>query len=79
MAQPGTPYFYVEFPNNTKLFHRVRRGFPIQFGREVLASTEILNLPDRIDWRECQESKEKETEMTKEFRKLFEPYDFTLE
>ena len=41
----GSPYFYAELPNNVKLYHRVRRGFPIQFGREVLASPEILNIP----------------------------------
>ncbi len=26
MAEPGTPYFYVELPDpNEKIFHRVRR------------------------------------------------------
>ena len=30
MVQPGSPYFYAELPNNVKLYHRVRRGFPIQ-------------------------------------------------
>jgi hypothetical protein len=37
MVQPGAPYFYVELPNGAKMYHRVRKGFPIQFGREVLA------------------------------------------
>ena len=79
MVQPGSPYFYAELPSNVKLFHRVRRGFPIQFGREVLASPEILNIPDRVDWRPCTVSKEEETEMTQQFRELFKPFDFTLE
>ncbi len=62
-----------------RLFHRVRRGFPIQFGREVLASRSLLNVEERVDWRECKESPDKEAETTKKFRKVFEPYDFTLE
>ena len=79
MVQPGTPYFYVELPHNAKLFHRVRKGFPIQFGREVLACPEILNLPERVDWRPCSVSKDEETTMALEFRELFKPFDFTLE
>lgn len=80
MSEPGTPYFYVELPNKERLFHRVRSGFPIHFGREVLANPEVLNLEDRIDWRDCKaESKEEEAAMTKSFRSMFQPFDFTLE
>ena len=80
MATPGTPYFYVELPSREKVFHRVRSGFPIHFGREVLASPSLLNMEDRIDWRECKAAnKEEEAQMTKEFRKTFQPFDFTLE
>lgn len=79
MAQPGTPYFYVELPNNVRLYHRVKSGFPIHFGREVLASPGLLNKQEAIDWRECKASIEEEVRLTKSFRKLFAPYDFTLE
>ena len=79
MAQPGTPYFYVELPSKEKLYHRVRSGFPIHFGREVLCSPSLLNKEEAIDWRECKLEKDEETKLTKEFRTLFEPYDFTLE
>lgn len=85
MAEPGAPYFFVELPNqgedkgSSRLFHRVRRGFPIQFGREVLASRSLLNAESRVDWRECKATPEEEASMTKKFRKLFEPFDFTLE
>lgn len=33
VARPGTPYFYVELDTGEKLFHRIRRSFPLQFGR----------------------------------------------
>ncbi|KFV85564.1 CWF19-like 1, partial [Struthio camelus australis] len=33
VAQPGTPYFYVELDTGEKLFHRIRKSFPLQFGR----------------------------------------------
>ena len=79
MCPPGAPYFYVEVSKDARLFHRVRKGFPIQFGREVLASPPLLNMEERVDWRECKADKETETQMTKAFRKLFAPFDFTLE
>ena len=44
-----------------------------------MAAPSILDLEDRIDWRDCKSSKEEESEWTKEFRKMFQPFDFTLE
>ena len=79
MAQPGTPYFYVETSNKLRLFHRVNKGFPIQFGREVLASKHLLDAEERIDWKECKVSKEEEIKIANDFRKIFEPFDFTLD
>lgn len=79
MVQPGAPYFYAELPCKTRLFHRVRSGFPIQFGREALACKALLDMEDRIDWRDCKVGKEEETKMTKDFRSAFQPFDFTLE
>lgn len=35
VAQPGTPYFYVELDTGEKLFHRIRGRFPLHFGRWV--------------------------------------------
>ncbi|KAH9383282.1 CWF19-like protein 1 [Haemaphysalis longicornis] len=77
IVDPGRPYFYMEF-DNTKLLHRIKKNFPLQFGREVLACEEVLNLPDRADWKDCKFSKDEEISMVAEFRKQFEPYDFTL-
>ena len=47
--------------------------------REVLASPPILNVTERIDWRECKMSKEEETNLRDRIREEFQPYDFTLE
>ena len=80
MVPAGAPYVYFEFNSSKeRLYHRVRSGFPIHFGREVLCCPNLLDLEDRIDWRECKGTKEEETEMTKEFRKKFQPFDFTLD
>ena len=47
--------------------------------REVLASPLILNVPNKVNWKNCTLSKEEETEMTLKFRDNFQPFDFTLE
>ncbi|KAH7932374.1 hypothetical protein HPB51_029324 [Rhipicephalus microplus] len=77
IVDPGRPYFYMEF-DNTKLLHRIKKNFPLQFGREVLACEEVLNLPDKADWKDCKMSRDEEVAMVAEFRKQFEPFDFTL-
>ncbi|XP_041444008.1 CWF19-like protein 1 isoform X3 [Xenopus laevis] len=79
IAQPGTPYFYVELDSGEKLFHRIKKHFPLQFGREVLASEAILNIPTRADWKDCKSSRAEEEDLTKTFRDAFEPFDFTLQ
>ncbi|XP_062860120.1 CWF19-like protein 1 isoform X2 [Trichomycterus rosablanca] len=33
IAPPGTPYFYVELDTGEKLFYRIKKNFPLQFGR----------------------------------------------
>nr|CAD7434267.1 unnamed protein product [Timema monikensis] len=78
IAPPGTPYFYVELPSGEKLFHRVKKNFPLQFGREVLASSALLDMEDRADWRDCKISKEEETDLAKQFRNDFKEFDFTV-
>eukprot|EP00088_Acartia_fossae_P069650 TRINITY_DN9155_c0_g1_i3.p1 TRINITY_DN9155_c0_g1~~TRINITY_DN9155_c0_g1_i3.p1 ORF type:complete len:523 (+),score=146.82 TRINITY_DN9155_c0_g1_i3:40-1608(+) len=79
LAVQGQPYFLVDTPNKETLFGRVNPGFPIQFGRDVLCGPDLLDMPDRVDWRNCQLSKEEETDQVKEFRKKFSPFDFTME
>ncbi|KAI4888468.1 hypothetical protein NFI96_015928 [Prochilodus magdalenae] len=79
IAPPGTPYFYVELDTGEKLFYRIKKNFPLQFGREVLASEAVLNIPTRADWRDCKNSKEEEEALTKQVRSEFQPFDFTLD
>lgn len=79
LAVQGQPYFYAETPGKEKLFGRVGKNFPLQFGREVLADKRLLDMEDRVDWKTCSTSKEKETEATKDFRKTFSQFDFTAE
>ncbi|XP_075900353.1 CWF19-like protein 1 [Nelusetta ayraudi] len=79
IAPPGTPYFYVELDSGEKLYHRVQKHFPLQFGREVLASEAVLNMPTRADWKECKQSREEEEDTCRQLRELFQPFDFAWE
>ncbi|KAK7896813.1 hypothetical protein WMY93_022138 [Mugilogobius chulae] len=56
IAPPGTPYFYVELDSGEKLYYRIQKHFPLQFGRQVLASEAVLNIPTRADWKECKQA-----------------------
>uniref|UniRef100_M4A4B2 CWF19-like protein 1 n=1 Tax=Xiphophorus maculatus TaxID=8083 RepID=M4A4B2_XIPMA len=76
IAPPGTPYFYVELDSGEKLYYRIQKNFPLQFGREVLASEAVLNIPTRADWKECKQSREEEDDGCKQLRDAFQPYDF---
>ncbi|XP_037551951.1 CWF19-like protein 1 [Nematolebias whitei] len=76
IAPPGTPYFYVELDSGEKLYYRIQKHFPLQFGREVLASEAVLNIPTRADWKECKQSREEEEESCKHLRDDFQPFDF---
>ncbi|XP_044518811.1 CWF19-like protein 1 isoform X1 [Gracilinanus agilis] len=79
IAQPGAPYFYVELDTGEKLFHRIKKSFPLHFGREVLASEAILNIPEKSDWKQCPRSREEEETLARLFRKHFQPFDFAQE
>ncbi|XP_048342142.1 LOW QUALITY PROTEIN: CWF19-like protein 1 [Sphaerodactylus townsendi] len=79
IVQPGTPYFYVELDTGEKLLHRIGKHFPLQFGREVLASEAILGMPGRADWRSCQVGKEEEAAAAQAFRQAFAPFDIAQE
>jgi hypothetical protein len=79
MVKPGIPYFYFELPDGNKLFIQVRKGFDIQFGRELMASECLLNMPDRVDWRLCKLDVDEEKIIASQIREGFKPFDFTLE
>ncbi|RWS28014.1 CWF19-like protein 1 [Leptotrombidium deliense] len=77
----GIPYFYVEVPSiKAKLYLKIHpgNGFPLQLGRELLAHPNILSAGDRIDWKQCALNKDAATQVTQQFRKRFESFDFTL-
>ncbi|KAK7582510.1 hypothetical protein V9T40_013955 [Parthenolecanium corni] len=70
-------YFYVEIGKN-KFIHHIKKFFPLQFAREVLAHPQILNVMDRVEWRNMEVSKEDETNSAERFRDGFKAFDFTV-
>ena len=78
VVRPGSPYFLLELPQKQRFVCNIRGRFPLQFGREVLAHQELLNCPERIDWKNCPSSRDLEIKETTRFRKLFQPFDFTV-
>lgn len=78
VVKQGMPYFVVELPDGSVLYTKVKGGnFPLNFGREVLTIGAILNLNDRIDWKDCLLNKEEEVTLVNRIRNDFESYDFT--
>lgn len=43
-----------------------------------MAAAELLNLPERVNWKNCSTSKEEEGQLVSTFREQFEPFDFNL-
>ncbi|RDD38916.1 CWF19-like protein 1 [Trichoplax sp. H2] len=74
----GSPFFLVEFDDGEMLLHRIRGKFPLQFGRQILASESLLNMPDRVNWKDCEISVEEATQSAQSFRKMFKSFDFNL-
>lgn len=78
VAPPGTTYFYVELPDGERLFYKIKKDFPLQFGREVVCCDRILDIPERFDWKDCQLSKDKEFMLAEKIKTQFKPYDVEL-
>ncbi|KAH3727587.1 CWF19-like protein 1 isoform X2 [Dreissena polymorpha] len=81
IVQMGVPYFYAELPLGEKMYCRIQASqkFPLQFGREVVASPGILNMPERVDWKVCSVSKAQEQTHAADFKTMFKKYDFTID
>ncbi|KAH9391091.1 hypothetical protein TYRP_006685 [Tyrophagus putrescentiae] len=80
VLSPGAPYFTFECPDHYKFIVRINTKkdfFPIQIGRELLAHAELLNCPERIDWKKCASSPEEAEQLTTQIRTDFKPFDFT--
>ncbi|XP_055345564.1 CWF19-like protein 1 isoform X2 [Paramacrobiotus metropolitanus] len=80
IMKPGQTFFFAEFDDGSKLLYKIdKKGFPLQFGRDVLAGRAILNVPERLEWRECQISRTEEEANAAAFKSAFRPYDFNFE
>jgi len=51
--------------------------FNVQFGRRVLAK--LLGLEKRMNWQDCGQSEEEETQEAEAFKEVFKEFDFSLE
>ncbi|XP_073953770.1 CWF19-like protein 1 isoform X2 [Choristoneura fumiferana] len=76
---PGAPYFHAELPSGEQIFAKTKQHFPLQFGRDVLSTPDILNCEDKADWRQCLLSRDQEDQYVADFRQKFRPFDFTAE
>ncbi|XP_018563019.1 CWF19-like protein 1 homolog isoform X2 [Anoplophora glabripennis] len=74
------PYFTVELPDGTVLYTKIQGSvhFPLNFPREVLSSGPVLDMPNRVEWKDCILPKEEEEELVQRLRTDFEPFDFTM-
>lgn len=51
--------------------------FNVQFGRRVLAK--LLGLEKRMNWQDCGQSEEEETQEAEAFKEVFKEFDFSLD
>jgi Protein similar to CwfJ C-terminus 1/Protein similar to CwfJ C-terminus 2 len=72
------PYFVIEFPDET-LITRDMKGFPINFGRDVVCAEGLLNAEDKIDWKSCLLPKGLEIDLVRMFKDEYKPFNFTLD
>uniref|UniRef100_A0A915B5N8 Cwf19-like protein C-terminal domain-containing protein n=1 Tax=Parascaris univalens TaxID=6257 RepID=A0A915B5N8_PARUN len=77
MVNEGSPYFYVELPDGTRMAALNVRNFPLQFAREVLATRALLNCEEKVDWRNCELAKDEQIMLVKKLQHSFKPFDFT--
>ncbi|CAH1116499.1 unnamed protein product [Phaedon cochleariae] len=77
---PKVPYFTVELPDSMVLYTKIQgnTNFPLNFAREVLASGPVLNMPERVEWKECLMDRKMEENLIQQLRSDFEPFDFTI-
>lgn len=72
---PNTPYFLVQISTGEKLYTKIDHSmnFPLNFGREVLASKDLLDMPDRVEYKHCLSSKTQEEKIVAQIRSEMEP------
>ncbi|KAG1803303.1 CwfJ C-terminus 1-domain-containing protein-like protein [Suillus variegatus] len=71
----GRSYFRVDLPDGRSLVHLIEDHAPfgVQFGRQVL--TDILGIPDRVDWKACMLPEEEDKADVKAFKAAFASFD----
>jgi len=71
-------YFLVDLPEGKKMVHIMRdpRAFNLQFGRQVLVN--LLEMPDRLDWKACVQTDEDEKADAQLFKTAFSAFDPSL-
>jgi len=70
---PRTPFFVCELDDGTRLLHRVRGGFPLNFGREAVC--ELINKPEKGDWKNCVVADDQEEHYSSKFTEIFRKFD----
>ncbi|KAL0060002.1 hypothetical protein AAF712_013238 [Marasmius tenuissimus] len=68
-------YFRVDLPDGRKMVHLIKDHVPfgIQFGRQVLVN--LLNIPERLDWKACTLSEDEDRADAAAFKTTFAPFD----
>uniref|UniRef100_A0A183BJU8 CwfJ_C_1 domain-containing protein n=1 Tax=Globodera pallida TaxID=36090 RepID=A0A183BJU8_GLOPA len=79
LVKEGSPYFYAEFPDGTRMLSRSMAQFPLQFGREVFTNKALLDCEEKVDWRNCSLKKEEETQLAANLKQQFKPFAFANE
>lgn len=81
---PDQQYMYVELPGLgghgvARLLHRLPEGgrLPITYGRDVLC--DMLEVPEKLNWKECELSKPEETEAVDRLKATWVKYNFNEE
>ncbi|KAI0697601.1 nuclear protein [Cytidiella melzeri] len=71
-------YFKVDLPDGRRMVHWLKDGVPfsVQFGRQVLVS--LLGMPERFDWKECEQSEEDDRRDVQQFKTAFSVFDPSL-
>ncbi|KAI0347740.1 hypothetical protein BDW22DRAFT_15436 [Trametopsis cervina] len=71
-------YFKVDLPDGRRMVHWLKDGVPfgVQFGRQVLVT--LLGMPERFDWKECEQSEEDDRQDVQQFKDAFLAFDPSL-
>ncbi|KAG5679049.1 hypothetical protein PVAND_008646 [Polypedilum vanderplanki] len=75
---PRGPYFVIEWNDQTHIT-RSMKGFPINFGRDLVCAETLLNAEDKVDWRDCQLPRNLEDKYVAKFKEGYKPFNFNID